>query len=214
MFTLREPDPGSAVGFEIDYVSNLAAGSGPTVSVTVVDAKGNEVSSYAGSPMLEIINQATETSVETLSPSPATSFSASFAAVETAGTYLVSVSDGSLEGTSNSFEVMPAALDSVSLTDTSSGGVLLIGEFIEITATLLDQFGNVLTHDSSTVITVTATVDTLSVGVGAGGNSIATASSGVGQLNVRMNQPIGGGDLVFTVGPSGTTSTIELSLGM
>ena len=124
--------------------------------------------------------------------------------------------DGSINGTSNSITIAPGSSDAIVLT----GSVLSLtsGAGRTFTATLLDQYGNVTTNDSSTVVTFSQTAgagsvsgegtDTATAGIAAktltgvlaGSVSITATSASTSDSNIRT----------FTVAP-GAASQIALS---
>ncbi|HEV3304153.1 MAG TPA: putative Ig domain-containing protein [Planctomycetaceae bacterium] len=125
---------------------------------------------------------------------------------DTAGTYTLGISDGSLTGaTSGGFTVSPAAANSLTIMQTPSSETAgqALSPSLEVAVT--DQFGNVITNDTSTI--------SVAVGSGPGGFASGSTSSvavvnGVATFNNLMLNSSGTYTLSVSDGSlSGATSS-------
>jgi len=131
--------PGALVSFGVgDVASPQVAGVGFTVVITAYDGEGNVKTDYVGPAVL------TDTTT-TIDPTETGLFSLGVWSNTVAITKMVSggtitVSAGTVEGTSNQFTVGPAPLDYIVISPTEA--TILAGAQQEYTATAFDEFDN------------------------------------------------------------------------
>ena len=166
--------------------SNVTAGVAitPSITVDVEDQFGNIVTADGSSVTLSI--DTGPGSIGGTDTVAASSGVATFGNVklDTAGSYTLAASDGSLTGAnSNSFTVSPAAASQLVYNQQPTNVTAGVAISPSITVDVEDQFGNVVTGDGSNV---TLSVDT---GPGAiGGTDTVAASSGVATFgNVKLD---------------------------
>jgi uncharacterized repeat protein (TIGR03803 family) len=161
--------------------SNVAAGiaDSPSIVVDVEDQFGNVATSNSSNVTLAVASGPGSAS-GTLTVA-ASSGVATFANVklDTAGSYTLSATDGALTtATSGSFTVSPAAASKVVYSVQPGNVVAGVAESPAIVVDIEDQFGNLVTGNSSNV--------TLSAATGpgsAGGTTTVAASGGVATFN-------------------------------
>ena len=166
--------------------SNATAGvaDSPSITVDVEDQFGNIVTSDSSSVTLTVASgpgSASGTLTVAASDGIATFSNVKF---DTAGNYTLAASDGSLTpATSSSFAVSPAAASKVVYAVQPSNVTAGVADSPSIVVDVEDQFGNIVTTDSSNV--------TLAVGSGPGslsGTLTVAASSGIATFsNVKLN---------------------------
>jgi autotransporter-associated beta strand protein len=161
--------------------SNVIAGvaNSPSITVEVEDQFGNIVTSDASNVTLAVASgPGSLTGTVTVAASGGVAM-LSNVVLDTAGSYTLTASDGSLtSATSNSFTVTPAAAAKVAYGVQPSDVIAGVANSPSITVAVEDQFGNIVTSDSSNV--------TLAVASGAGsltGTLTVAASSGVVTLS-------------------------------
>jgi hypothetical protein len=132
------------------------AGTAFAVSVTALDAYGNTATGYAGAPAISGPDAAPGGATPAYSANPL-QFSGGVATVTItlfdAETTALSVSDGSIIGTSGAFSVFPGSTAdlTVSLPDVSP-----IGQQVTAAISAFDSWGNVASADSSTLDVATS----------------------------------------------------------
>ena len=166
--------------------SNVTVGvaDSPSITVDVEDQFGNIVASDSSSVTLAVASGPGSLS-GTLTVA-ASSGIATFSNVKlnTAGSYTLTASDGALiSATSSSFTVSPAAASKLVYGQQPSNVTAGVADSPSITVDVEDQFGNLVTSDSSNV--------TLAVASGPGslsGTLTVAASSGIATFsNVKLN---------------------------
>jgi uncharacterized repeat protein (TIGR03803 family) len=161
--------------------SNVTAGNAisPSITVDVEDAYGNVVTADSSNVTLSV--NTGPGSIGGTDTVAASNGVATFSNVvlDTAGTYTLAASDGSLTGAdSTSFIVNPAAANQVAFNQEPSDVGAGSANNPAITVDVEDQYGNVVTTDSSSV--------TLSINTGPGaigGTDTVTASNGIATFN-------------------------------
>ena len=157
--------------------SNATAGVAisPAVTVKVEDASGNVVTSDSSTVTLTL-SSGTFASGSSTATATASSGVATFSGlvIDTAGSYTLAASDGSLtNATSNSLTISPAAASKLVFGQQPSNATAGVAISPAVTVEVEDAYGNVVTSNSSTVTLK------LSSGTFASGSSTATASKGV-----------------------------------
>ena len=148
----------------------------PAVTVKVEDAYGNVVTSNSSTMTLTLSSgkfaSGSSTATATVSSGVAT-FSG--LVIDTAGSYTLAASDGSLTGaTSNSLTISPAAASKLVFGQQPTNATAGVAISPAVTVKVEDAYGNVVTSNSSTVTL------TLSSGTFASGSSTATATASKG----------------------------------
>ena len=166
--------------------SNVTAGvaDSPSIVVDVEDQFGNIVASDNSNMTLSVasgLGSASGTLTVAASSGIATFSNVKF---DTVGNYTLAASDGELNGaTSTSFTVSPAAASKVVYGVQPSNVTAGVAESPSVTVDVEDQFGNIVTSDSSSV--------TLAVASGpeiASGTLTVAASGGIATFgNVKLN---------------------------
>ncbi len=187
--------------------SNVTAGvaDSPSIVVDVEDQFGNIVTTDSSNVTLAVATgpgSATGTLTVAASSGVATF---SNVKLDTAGNYTLTASDGALTtATSSSFTVSPAAASQVVYAVQPSNVTAGVADSPSIVVDVEDQFGNIVTTDSSNV--------TLSVATGPGsltGTLTVAASSGVATFsNVKLNTA---GNYTLTAGDGALTTATSSS---
>ena len=190
--------------------SNVMAGvaDSPSITVDVEDQFGNIVTSDSSNVTLAVASgpgSASGTLTVAASSGVATFSNVKF---DTAGNYTLTASDGSLTpATSSSFTVSPAAASKVIYGQQPSNATAGVADSPSITVDVEDQFGNIVTTDSSNV--------TLSVASGPGsasGTLTVAASSGIVTFgNVKLNAA---GSYTLTASDGSLTSATSSSFAV
>jgi hypothetical protein len=149
--------PGAATNLVITQTPSTATAGqalGTALKVAVEDAFGNVVTSNTSSVAVSVASGPGIVAITSTASVAAASGVATFSNLifDTAGTYTLSVNDGSLTGaTSGSFTVNPAAASALSYVQTPGSGT--VGQALNpsVKVAVKDQFGNVVTSNSSTV---------------------------------------------------------------
>ena len=179
------PAAASQVAFN-QQPTNVTAGVAisPSITVDVEDQFGNVVTGDSSSVTLSI--HSGPGSIGGTDTLAASSGVATFSNVKlnTAGSYTLAASDGSLTGAdSSSFTVNPAAASQLAFNQQPTNVTAGVAISPSITVDVEDQFGNIVTSDSSSV--------TLSINTGPGsigGTDMVAASSGVATFgNVKLD---------------------------
>ena len=180
-----DPAAASQVVFD-QQPTNVTAGVAisPSITVDVEDQFGNVVTSDGSSVTLSV--NTGPGSIGGTDTVAASSGVATFGNVtlDTAGSYTLAASDGSLTGAdSSSFTVNPAAASQVVFAQQPTDVIAGVAISPSITVDVEDQYGNIVTSDSSNV--------TLAINTGPGpigGTDTAAASSGVATFdNVKLD---------------------------
>jgi hypothetical protein len=171
-----------------DAFGNVVTSNGSTVAATVASGPGGFASGSTTSV-------AAASGVATLSN----------LIFDTAGSYTLSVSDGSLTGTtSGSFTVNPAAASALSYVQTPASGTVNQALNPSVQVAVKDQFGNVVTSNSSTVTVAMASGPG---GFASGSTTTMAAVNGVATFSNLMFGTAGAYTLSVTDGSvSGATS--------
>jgi len=187
--------------------SNVTAGvaDSPSIVVDVEDQFGNIVTTNSSSVTLAVASgPGVLTGTATVA---ASSGVATFSNVKlnTAGVYTLTASDGSLtSATSNGFTVNPAAASKLVYAVQPSNVAAGVADSPSIVVDVEDQFGNIVTSNSSNV--------TLAVASGPGvltGTATVAASSGVATFsNVKLNTA---GNYTLTASDGSLTSATSNS---
>ena len=187
--------------------SNVTAGvaDSPSITVDVEDQFGNIVTTDSSSVTLAVASG--PGSLSGTVTMAASSGIATFNNVKlnTAGSYTLTASDGSLTpATSSSFTVSPAAASKVVYGQQPSNATVGVADSPSITIEVEDQFGNLVTSDSSGV--------TLTVASGPGslsGTVTVAASSGIATFsNVKFDTA---GNYTLTASDGALTSATSSS---
>lgn len=166
----------------------VVAGTSETFTVTAYNANGTEDTAYDGTATI------TSSDLKAVLPSGATitngqgSFTVTF---ETAGTQSVTATSGSMTGTDSGINVIPGALTQLVFLQQPSNST--VGAVISpaVTVEELDKFGNVLTTDSSSQITVAFGTNAGSATLG--GTLTETVSKGVATFSNLTVSAVGTG---------------------
>jgi hypothetical protein len=206
-FTINASTAASKLAF-IQQPTNTTAGAtmSPAVTVAVEDSSGNVVTNDTSTVTLTLSSGTFAGGTSTVSAA-AVNGVATFSSlvINTAGSYTLAASDGSLTGaTSNSFTISAGAAAKLAFiqqpTNTSSGATITPA----VTVAVKDANGNTVTSDTSTVTL------TLSSGTFAGGASTvsAAAASGIATFGSLVINTAGTYTLAASDGSlTGATST-------
>jgi hypothetical protein len=177
----------------------------PPVTVRIFDANGNPLTTSVTVVTLTIASGPSTT----LFGGGAVNDSAGLVtynalSIHTAGTYtLMASASGATSATSNSFVESPGALSKLAFS-MEPPATTTAGSPFSVTVQLQDQFGNVLTNDSSTAVA-------LALAANPGGDSYAgnsmTASAGVATFSVTLMKVGSGYTLQASAGGKSATST-------
>jgi autotransporter-associated beta strand protein len=198
------PGPPAKVVYSVQP-SNVTAGvaDSPSIVVDVEDQYGNIVTSDSSNVTLSIASGPGSLSGTVTVAASSGVATLSNVILDTAGSYTLTASDGSLtSATSNSFTVTPAAAAKVVYGAGPSNVTAGVANSPSIVVDVEDQFGNVVTSDSSNV--------TLAVASGPGsptGTLTVAASSGVATFSAVILDTAGGYTLTASdVGLTSATS--------
>jgi hypothetical protein len=180
---------------------------GTALKISVEDAFGNVVTSNASTVAVSVASGPGAFASGSTTSVAAASGVATFSNLifDTAGSYTLSLSDGSLTGVaSGSFVVSPAAASALSYAQTPSSGTVNQALNPSIQVAVKDQFGNVLTSNASTVTVAMASGPG---GFASGSTTAMAAVNGVATFSNLMFGTAGSYTLGVTDGSlSGATS--------
>lgn len=214
-------NPGAAASFNVVAPGAVTAGAAFNVTLTAFDAFGNTATGYAGVISINFTSTATASPNGTppTIPSPQ---NITFTAGVGTGTGFILVNPGEtptitatdpaipITGTSGAITVNPAAINYYTVTSTSYTPT--VGRLFTVTVTAYDQYGNVVTTDSTTSVTMTSNSATMLFdsngnGIfGQRGDNIKTLSAGT--FNISARDTIGRSGVTITAtDPNGNTGT-------
>ncbi len=156
---------------------------GPAMTVDVDDAFGNLVTTNSSTITVGIASGPSGAKVSGSASAAASGGVAMLGGVilDTAGNYTLKFSDGSLtSATSSSFAVSPAAASKLAFVQQPSGAAPGVAISPAVTVAVEDQFGNVITSDSSTINMALASGPS---GAALTGTTSAGASSGIASFS-------------------------------
>ncbi len=201
--------PGTAtqVAFGTQPVTTVAGVTLTAPTVQVEDAFGNVVASNTSDITVAIATGPTGGTLTGTKKETAIASVATFDSLvlQTAGTYTLTATDGSLTpGTSASFIVTPAAAASIAINQGPTAEVAGVANSPAVTVQVLDAFGNLVTTDKSKV---TAALGTKPDGAALTGTSSVAAVAGVATFSGLVLNTAGSYTLAFTDGTlTGDTS--------
>ena len=182
-----------------------------SVTVQVEDALGNVVTGDTSKVTLALAS-GTGTLAGTLKPS-AIAGVATFSdlAIQTAGAYTISATDGSLTNvTSGTVTITPAAASQVAIGQAPTGATAGAAISPTMTAQVEDQFGNVVTTDTSKI---TVAISTGPTGAAITGTAQVTAVKGLGTFTGISLKTAGSYKLSFSdaslTAPTSSSFTIS-----
>jgi hypothetical protein len=189
--------------FVFETIGSQVAGAPFTITITAVDASGNTVTIYNGTPTLSY-------SAGSISPSSATGgfsngvWTGSVTVTVAGADVTLGVADGPITGTSNTFAVTPAALDHITISPLGAG--IVAGGSKAYSAEGFDQYGNDLG-----AVTAAYSVN----GVGITGNSVSETLVGSYTVTATYNGKTASTTLTvtaaalnyITISPSSATIT-------
>jgi hypothetical protein len=180
---------------------------GTALTVAVEDAFGNVVTSNTSTLAVSVASGPGSFALGSTTDVAAANGVASFSNLifDRAGTYTLGVVDGALTGaTSGGFTVSPAAASSLTIMRTPSSGTAGQALTPSLEVAVTDQFGNVITNDSSTISVAVASGP---AGFASGSTSSAAVVSGVASFSNLMLNSSGTYTLSLSDGSlSGATS--------
>ena len=181
---------------------------GTTFTVAVEDAFGNVVTSNTSTLVVSVASGLGGFALGSTTDVAAANGVASFSNLifDRAGTYTLGVIDGALTGaTSGGFTVSPAAASSLTIMRTPSSGTAGQALTPSLEVAVTDQFGNVITNDSSTISVAVASGP---AGFASGSTSSVAVINGVANFSNLMLNSSGTYTLSVSDGSlSGATST-------
>jgi hypothetical protein len=186
---------------------------GTAFKVAVEDAFGNVITSNTSTVALAVASGPGAFASGSTTSTAAVSGVATFSNLifNTAGAYTIKVSDGSLtSATSGSFTVNPGAASTLSLVQTPASGIASQALSPSLQVAVKDQFGNVVTGDTSTIAVAMASGPG---GFAAGSTTSAAAVNGVATFNNLMLNAAGSYTLSASDGAltGATTGSIAIS---
>ncbi len=211
-------NPGALDHFGFAAVGTQTAGTAFNVTMTAQDVNNNTVTSYVSTADLTID---TGTISPTVSGSFASGVRTQSVTVTGAGSSVnitAKATGGTRTGTSSGFVVNPGAKSKLVVsTQPSSSGTTGVDLSTDPSVQVQDVYGNVVTTDSSTVITVAAVLSTQSCGGTAGSGAVtSTPSSGAAVSSGVMNYTTFKYSAIETVkfcfSSSGVTSALSNSV--
>jgi uncharacterized repeat protein (TIGR02543 family) len=189
--------------FVFETVGSQVAGKPFTVTITAVDASGNTVTIYNGTPTLSY-------SAGSISPSSATGgfsngvWTGSVTVTVAGADVTLSVADGPITGTSNTFAVNPGALDHITISPIVAS--IVAGSSEVYSSEGFDQYSNDLG-----AVTAAYSVN----GVGITGSSVSETLVGSYTVTATYNGKTASTTLIVTaaslnhIGISPSSATIE-----
>ncbi len=200
--------PGAATHFNVTTVGSAIAGAAKVVTVTALASNNTTSTSYAGTVHF------TSTDASAVLPPNATlvngvgTFNVTF---KTAGGQTITATDtvnGSINGTSTTINVAPAAAKNLSVTAPANA---TIGSPISVVVTAKDPFGNTATayagvvHFTSTNVTATLPTNYTFIAGDAGSHVFSTVVLGTAASSTVTVTDVNVGTI------TGTTGTISVS---
>jgi hypothetical protein len=194
----------SVTGIDGAPIPSQTAGVAFNVKVTALDATGNIVTTYVGTPTL------TSNGVLASGGGPTAAFSAGVLApksvtINNTGTFTLTVTDGAT-GTSNAFAVHSGAATQLVLMTAAAGASSGAAFTTQPVVALRDALGNTVTGDYSTAVTMT-----VSAGATVVGTSTTTVLAGVATFTTVGISGAAGVPytLSFTVSASSITAATQ-----
>jgi len=195
------------LSFTTQPPASVTAGSGFGVVVELRDQFNNVLSSDSGSSVALALGANPGGDAYAGSSGNDNAGVAAFngiALLKAASGYTLVASAGGKTGTSNAFDVVPAALDHI-VVSTQPPATAVAGVSFNVAAQLLDQFNNVRTNDNTSNVSVALGANPGGDGY-AGGSGLATA--GVATFSVTLTKPASGYQLGFTSGAASAQSNV------
>lgn len=214
-------NPGTAASFNAVAPGTVTAGTAFNVTLTALDASGNTATAYTGVISINFTSTATPSPNGT-SPTIPSPQNINFASGVGSGTGFILTNPGEtptitatdpaipITGTSGAITVNPAAINYYTVASASYTQTKLVA--FTVTVTAYDQYGNVVTTDFSTPVTMSSNSAALAFDSNGDGifggpqDNIKTLSAGT--FNIRARHSIGSTGVTITAtDPNGKTGT-------
>ncbi len=185
----------------------------PSITVAVEDAVGNVLTSDSSTVTVSIANGPGGFDAGSTISVTAVNGIATFSnlVLDTAGSYTLSLSDGTLTGaTTGAITIVPASATQLVLQQSPTSGTAGQALSPSLTVAVEDSFGNVVTGDTSTM---TVTVATGPAGFAAGSTTSVAAVGGVATFSKLVLDTVGSYTLSVSDGglTGATTGSITIS---